>query len=173
MVEWVPIEGFPKYSLNRLGQVRHNRSDRTLQPQVNQVGVPFVMLMKENDKHYSRSLPLLILKTLDPNEGPDDPFDTPINLDGNRMNCELDNLMWRPRWFAIQYHQQFKDPFHTPINAPLRAIDEEEVHSCSLDVAKRYGLLERDVVLSVVNRTYVWPTYQVFEVLDGYLPELS
>lgn len=164
-MEWIPIEGFPKYSVNHLGQVRHNRTERFVKPQINQFGVPFVMLMGEG-KHFSRSLSLLVAKTFIPQSLP--LFDTPICLDGDRYNCAIDNLMWRPRWFAIQYHHQFKVPYHNPINRPLRPIDDEEVSESSLACAKRYGLLERDVVLSLLNRTYVWPTYQVFEVVGNF-----
>jgi hypothetical protein len=34
----------------------------------------------------------------------------------------------------------------------------------SLAAACRYGLLEREVVLSILNQTPAWPTYQTFEL---------
>jgi hypothetical protein len=41
-----------------------------------------------------------------------------------------------------------------------------EVSENSLQCAQRYGLLEQDLVLSILNRTYVWPTYQEFGILE-------
>lgn len=164
MVDWVPIQGFPGYSVNPLGQVRRDRSGRVLRPKVNQYGVPYIGLMRDWDQK-QRSLPLLVANTF-LERGPLDAFDTPINLDGNRLNCSVENLMWRPRWFAVLYNQQFRDRYHSPIEAPIRDETEEEVLQGSLAVSMRYGLLERDVVLSILNRTYAWPTYQVFVVVE-------
>ncbi len=74
--------------------------------------------------------------------------------------------MWRPRWYAVLYNNQFKeDRYDNPINAPVKALDEDEVFPDSLTAACRYGLLEREVVLSVLNKTYTWPTYQRFELV--------
>ena len=92
-------------------------------------------------------------------------FDTPINLNGDRWDCAADNLMWRPRWFAIQYHHQFKERYYNPIDRPVKARDEDEIFSDSFAAAIRYGLLERDVVLSVYNNTYAWPNYMIFEMI--------
>jgi hypothetical protein len=93
-------------------------------------------------------------------------FDTPINLDGDRFNCCLQNLMWRPRWFAVQYNRQFRERYDRPIEVPLKAADTKEVFPNSLAAAIRYGLLERDVVLSIEHNTLTWPTYQKFEVVE-------
>jgi hypothetical protein len=41
-----------------------------------------------------------------------------------------------------------------------------EISENSFDCAQRYGLLEQDLVLSILNRTYVWPTYQEFGIVE-------
>lgn len=161
-MNWHPIQGFPKYSVNTLGQVRHNRTERVISPQINQFGVPYVGLMRE-EGHFNRSLALLVARTFIP-QG-QEYFDTPINMDWDRFNCAVHNLMWRPRWFAIRYHQQAKVPYENPIMVPVRLIDDDEVYYNSVAASKRYGLLERDVVMSILNRTYAWPTYQQFEMV--------
>jgi hypothetical protein len=92
-------------------------------------------------------------------------FDTPIQLDGDRSNCRADNLMWRPRWYAVQYNRQFDDRYDHPINSPVRERHDRERFPNSLAAACRYGLLEREVVLSILNRTPTWPTYQYFELV--------
>lgn len=158
---WRSIDGFPKYSVNQDGHIQHNRSGRIIQPQMNQSGVPYVELMRD-DGRFSRGLARLVAKTFISRDL--EPFDTPINLDGDRWNCAVDNLMWRPRWFAIRYHQQFRDTPRNRINRPLRASDSSEVHLTSLDAAIRYGLLEFDIGRSVLFGHIVWPTYQTFEL---------
>jgi hypothetical protein len=163
MDDWVPVEDFPGYSVNPLGQVRKDSSGRLLHVRLNQYGVPYVGLMREW-RQCIRSLPRLVATAFLPM--PNAIFDTPINLDGDRTNCAVDNLMWRPRWYAIYYANQFKERYDHPIEVPVRAIETEEVFGNSLEAACRYGLLEREVVLSILNKTPTWPTYQMFELAD-------
>jgi|SRR4051794_19307020 hypothetical protein len=160
---WVPVQGFPGYSVNPLGQVQKDSTGRILHTRLNQYGVPYVGLMREW-RQCIRSLPRLVATAFLPS--PSEIFDTPINLDGNRMNCAVDNLMWRPRWYAIKYANQFEERYGNPIRAPVRAIESREVFNDSLEAACRYGLLEREVVMSVLNRTPAWPTYQTFELAN-------
>lgn len=161
--EWVAVEGFPGYSVNPLGEVRKDSTGRVLHTRLNQYGVPYVGLMRDWRQRI-RSLPRLVATAFVP--VPNEIFDTPINLDGNRTNCRVDNLMWRPRWYAIYYVNQFKDRYDNPINAPVRDVESGEEFPDSLSAACRFGLLEREVVLSILNNTLAWPTYQQFELLE-------
>ncbi len=163
MEEWKEIDLFPEYSISNYGRVRSNKTDRILALSRNQYGVVQVGLMR-NHKQYHRSVPLLVAKAFVPEPG--GAFDTPINLDGDRTNNHMDNLVWRPRWFAIRYNQQFRHPYENSIVSPIIDLKTQEVSENSLECAKRYGLLEKDLVLSIINRTYVWPTYQEFGVLE-------
>lgn len=161
--DWRPVDGFPGYSVNPLGQVRNDSSGRLLSPRFNQYGVPYVGLMREWDQ-CARSLPRIVAMAFLPISN--EIFDTPIQVDGDRSNCRVDNLMWRPRWYAVLYNRQFSDRYDHPINEPVRSVDEKETFPNSLEAACRYGLLEREVVLSVLNRTPAWPTYQYFELAE-------
>lgn len=161
MTDWTLVRGFPLYSVNTLGQVRRDDFDRLVTPQANQTNSVYVPLMRDHKLH-QRSLALIVARAFLPPPVP--PFNTPINLDGDRWNCHVDNLMWRPLWFARKYHRQFREPYESPINTPLKARDDKEVFGGSFEAACRYGLLERDVVLSVYHNTYAWPTYQIFEL---------
>jgi hypothetical protein len=162
MEDWEPIRGFPGYSVSTLGQVRRDVSGRILSIKVNQYGVPYVGLMRDWDQH-QRSLAKLVARAFIPNES--DIFDTPINLDGNRFDCGVDNLMWRPRWFAIKYNQQFTyNRYQEPIEAPVRAVETGEVFRDSFHASCRYGVLERDLVVSVRTGKLTWPNYMTFEL---------
>ena len=160
---WARIPNFPDYSVSSHGEVRNDEMLHLLKPSTNQYGVAFVGLVRDRIQ-YKRGLARLVANAFLP-QGPV-AFDTPINLDGDRLNCDVENLMWRPRWFAIQYHQQFRAPYRNHVNVPLRDIESGEVHPTSYDAAIRYGLLERDLVLSMLNSTWVWPTYQRFEIVE-------
>ena len=78
----------------------------------------------------------------------------------------LSDYMWRPRWYAVHYKNQFKERYDNPIDAPVKAANEQEKFPNSFVAACRYGLLEREVVLSIANRTPAWPTYQYFELVE-------
>lgn len=159
----MPIQGFSGYSVNRFGDVIHDAFGRLLTPHANQTESVYVSLMRDGKQH-QRALSRIVAKAFLESAVPI--FDTPINLDGDRWNCAADNLMWRPRWFAIQYHHQFKERYNNPIDTPVKARDENEVFSDSFAAAIRYGLLERDVVLSVFQNTYAWPNYMIFEMVE-------
>lgn len=160
---WVEIEGFPGYSVNPLGQVKKNSTGRVMSVRLNQYGVPYVGLMR-NWKQCIRSLPRLVATAFIPQ--PNDVFDTPINLNGDRTDCRVENLMWRPRWYAIYYNNQFEDRYDNSINTPIRDVETDEPYADSLAAACANGLLERDVVLSILNNTLTWPTYQQFVIDD-------
>lgn len=164
---WKPIELFPEYSVSNFGNVRSNKSSRILSISPNQYGVVQVGLMK-NGVQYHRSVPLLVAKAFLPIKA--GPFDTPINLDGDRLNNHVDNLVWRPRWFAVKYNRQFRFPSDMHISRPIVDLKTGEVSINSMECAKRYGLLEEEVVLAVMNKSYVWPTYQEFRIYEGSSP---
>jgi NUMOD4 motif len=161
--QWKTIDRFPRYSVSDLGRVRFDKSGRILRCNENQYGLLQVGLMDEGIQRH-RSVPLLVAKAFLP-ELPG-PFDTPINLDGDRHNNQVDNLVWRPRWFAIKYNQQFRYPYENPIEALIMDLKTHEISENSFECAKRYGLLEKDLVVSIMNRTYVWPTYQQFGIVE-------
>jgi hypothetical protein len=163
---WRPISHFPDYSVSDHGRIRADKSGRILSLNENQFGVLQVGLMKDGEQRH-RSVPLLVARTFI--ESPSSPFDTPINLDGDRHNNRVDNLVWRPRWFAIKYNQQFRYPFEHSIMEAIIDLKTGELSENSFECAKRYGLLEQDLVYSILNRTYVWPTYQEFGFFDAQM----
>lgn len=160
---WKEIDHFPGYQVSTFGRVRSDKTERILSLNLNQYGLLQVGLMR-NGIQFHRSVPLLVAKAFI--FQPSGPFDTPINLDGDRHNNHVDNLVWRPRWFAIKYNRQFRYPYENPILSPVVDLKTGKVSANSFKAAKTYGLLEQDLVLSILNRTYVWPTYQEFGIYE-------
>jgi hypothetical protein len=163
--EWRVIPAFPKYSISSLGTVCNNRAGKELKPTKNQQGHLKVNFVK-NGEHYTRSINQLVAKAYLPDPGRPD-FNSIIHLDGDKTNCRSDNLLWRPRYFAIRYHQQFDSPvFQTSLFPVVETKSGEEYETAQV-AAVRYGLIFSEIVVAVHNRTYVWPTFQEFRTLES------
>jgi hypothetical protein len=160
MERWVPLLDYPGYYISDEGRVR-NRKDRFMRIHLNNRGRPFIGLMV-NGEQVKRGLALLVAQTfiLPPRAD----FTTPIHLDGNPINCEAQNLQWRPRWFALEHSRQF----HLDLgnHGPVRHTKTGIVYHSIWEVVLKYGLLYNDVLLSIINKTYVFPWMGFFEWVD-------
>lgn len=168
--EWREIVGFDGYSVSNAGQVRNNDTDRIMRLSTNQRGFSYVGLMHRGVQ-YKKSVSVLVAnafvltaRSLE--------FNTPINLDGDKTNNQSSNLLWRPRYFAREFFRQFGMTTLWHIDRPLIDIKTEEVFKNSGEAVTNFGLLHKDIYLAIASRTYVWPTYQTFQVLDGDVDEL-
>ena len=162
--EWKYIDGFPNYQVSNYAEFVNIRTDRELKPSKNQLGHIKVTLI-QNRIPMTRSVAQIVAMAF---LGPPDPphFDTPIHLNGELDDCVADNLMWRPRWFAIKYHKQFRmDSFHT-YRVRLMDRDTQEVYESLKEVCVKNGLYHGDVIKSYVEETYVPLTLQEFRLVD-------
>lgn len=162
MEVWKEVRGFPEYSVSNYGNIRKDKTGRILIQSVNQYGVACIGLMKDGRQQH-RSVAKLVAEHFLPR--PFGAFDTPINLDGDRTNNHVDNLQFRPRWFAVDYNRQFREPYDNPITTGVLHVKSGTKYPNSFEAAKAHGLLEKDLVLSIYNNTVVWPTYEEFEQL--------
>lgn len=163
MDDWRYIEDFPGYSVSSTGRVRNDETGRLMALLQNQHGVVNVGLMRKGVQ-YKRSLALLVCLAYLP--APKLPnFDTPIHLDGDKSNNDVSNLMWRPRWFAIMYQQQFTNG-RRGFSSPVQELATGEIFQSSWEAAIKFGLLDREIMTATLNRTYVGPTFQRFRVID-------
>jgi hypothetical protein len=163
MEEWREIVGFSYYFVSDDGKVLNDRTGRIMATYMNTRGIEIVGLMQFGVQR-KRSVAVLVgdafIRTARSIQ-----FDTPINLDGDRTNNRVTNLAWRPLWFARKYHRQFlKGP--QGFARKVQNIQTEEVFANTWEAAIALGLLERELVMAILNRTYVFPLYQMFRVLD-------
>jgi len=166
MENWKPIPEFSRYDISDMGNVRNRRTGRILKTSRNQSGVVFVGMMKDGErKQHSRVVSHLVAQNFLP-PPPTDFFDSVINLNGMRADNRMENLAWRPLWFMVRYQHQFESRLHKQIDRPIMDRKSGEQWINSWECAKANGLLETDVVLAIMNHTYTWPTYQMFEVLE-------
>lgn len=162
---WHDIDMFPPYSISNYGEVRNDKTGRILSQSTNQYSKPKVGLtIPGNPRPVTVGVVRLVAEHfLDPPEH--EHFDTPIHLDGNPKNCRADNLMWRPRWYAIKYHQQFTSPNWFSHDVPCRNVDTGETFNHPSTAAQHYGVLSKDIFLSMFNGDPVPMLHQNFERL--------
>lgn len=162
---WVRIAEFPGYSVSDAGRVRSDKSGKILTPLTNQSGIVSVGLFRDSVQ-YKRSVSLLVGSAFIPKTAMQrETFHSLINLDGDKSNNNVPNLMWRPKWFAVKYFRQFHEP-PQGIDAPIMDTVSGEIFQTSWIAALTFGLLDKEILRSIAIRTYVWPTFQTFRTLD-------
>jgi hypothetical protein len=159
--EWIGISEFPGYSVSDLGHVRNDKYDRELSLYVNQRGIVYTGLYKGHEQ-YKRSVSVLVANAF-VTTARRLSFDTPINLDGDRENNRAENLLWRPRWYATEYFHQFQDR-GDGIDEEVQEVKTGEIFKSSWQAALSFGLLEREIVRSIMYLTYALPTFQRFQM---------
>lgn len=152
---WLPTQDFPGYSVSSLGRVRNDQTDHILAMRRNHQGVTMVGMMLDGRQH-TRSVAVLVATAFLDDPGTDI-FDTPIHLDGDRTNLEASNLAWRPRWFAVKFHRQFRVPAWYNFSVYIVNSETGEKFTSPREVAVKYGLLERDIVFDLDNQHGVYP----------------
>jgi hypothetical protein len=160
MERWVPLLGYPGYLISNLGDVKNAGTDRHIKTVRYGDGRTTVKLVKEGIA-VRRSLSKLVADSFLPIPK-NSSFTTAIHFDGNFANCRAINMDWRPRWFAIRHAMQFKRELEG-YGAPLREIKSDEVFDSAWAAVLKYGLLHLDLITSIENKTYVFPTMQTFE----------
>lgn len=160
MENWGTIEDFGGYSVSDLGRVRNDKTGRVLTILRNQHGTCYVGL-KRGPKQHRRSVPQLVGETHVPRLSGRDDFDKLIHRDNDQSNNRADNLMWRPHWFMVKYLMQAsRGPVGSEV--PVLAVREQEMYPTTWDAALAFGLIERDIIASILNRSFTWPTFQEF-----------
>lgn len=161
---WVEIDEFPGYAVSDLGRVINTQSEQLKTQSVNQQGHAHVILMKDGEQ-YRRGVAQLVARAFldDPPRTWSTP--TPIHLDLDKTNCRADNLMWRPRWFATDYHKMLSWPNQRAYRQPVTCITTEHTFDTVLECCQEYGLLPWHVMDAMVNRTYVWPGHLEFALI--------
>lgn len=158
--DWRVIPEFDHYSVNSLGYIRNDESDRIMAQYPNTRGTAMIGFFK-NGVQYKRAVaPIVAHAFLD---APPNDQATPINLDGDRFNNRATNLMWRPLWFARRYHRQFADPIC--VTRPIEDMDSGMQYATSRDAAVKHGLLDKEIRIGILNRIPVWPTFQFFRLM--------
>lgn len=156
-----PIPGFPEYVVDKDGSVYTVRSGLRRRPSITRHGAAKITLYK-NGVAYTRSLPRIVAEVWLYNNYDPDIFDTPIHLDNDLRNNHVDNLEWRPRWFAVKYQQQYWNEEYRTNRTVVEEVKTGEVYSSIIIPCQKHGLLFIDVLNSCIKGTEVFPTWKRF-----------
>lgn len=162
---WVPIPEFPDYEISNVGRIYSRRHDRMMSTSQNNHGhVKITLTSGLNDRH-TRSVALLVAEAFV--EAPDLLCDNVVVLDGDLSNVIAENLVWRPRGFAWKYTHQLKTDqprhFHS---LPVLSVEDGLEYDSIIDAGMKEGLLFDDIWRSTYSGSRVYPTKQIFEVIE-------
>ena len=164
-VQWHELEEFPDYAVSEQGDIANIKTGIPRKLSINGQGIVKITLYDTRKQLVTRSVARMVAEAFVPK--PDQGiFDTPIHMDGELTNCRADNLVWRPRWFAIKYHRQFRNPEFHIARGTFIDIDSEEVYDSIKDICVRNGVFWQDVIKCVTEETFVFPTYQKFRLFE-------
>jgi hypothetical protein len=102
--DFVSIDGFPKYGVNREGRVMNLKTGYILRPHESAGGNVYVSLYNENGTLCVRALGLLVARTFIPQ--PYEHFNAVMHIDGHNWNNSVDNLAWSPLWLVYQHAKE-------------------------------------------------------------------
>lgn len=149
---WKSLEdlGYPNYKINTQGTIVHSRTGRVKRPSQNQYGTLYVSLSNGDSPKKVYPVATLVAHSfigIDP-ERP--LFNTVIHRDGDRSNCNVKNLAYRTRSYAIRYHKRIAamSRFQTPYSYPVESEEADGTvkHFESLyDASIHYGLNPSDI----------------------------
>lgn len=148
--EWRPLAplGYPGYNVSDRGRISKvvdvSGGVRYVPISINQNGHRFVPLRMPNGKLKQRVVNKLVAEAFLPPE-PSHIMESVIHLDGNRAHLNVENLAWRPRWFATKFHSQFNKRMDFPEDGPIRDTTEGVVYKNVQHVAHTFGVLMTDV----------------------------
>ena len=146
---WLRLEDYPNYAVSDQGRVCNIKHDRILRTFQNQYGVLQVGVSPQQGRQTMKSVALLVASTFMPDHNPK--FNCPINLDGKRDNCSLDNLAWRPLWYARKYNNQFGIPFFHEREIDLEDLKTEQFYETIKDPSIKNGVVYTDIIVSYIQ----------------------
>lgn len=161
--KWMNIVGFPDYRISSVGRVYNLRTSAIMNTSKNNYGHHKITLCAPNGRRYTRSVVNLVAKAF---VEPSVPLgDKVVLLDGNLDNIVLDNIVWRPTWYAWKYCRQLKvdQPTHYQNLAVIDIMTLTE-YSNVIDAGMSIGLLFDDIWRSTYTGVKLFPTGSVFEI---------
>lgn len=155
------IEDFPSYLISPDGTIYNAENGLRRKPSRTRNGSVKITLHR-NGIPYTRSVALLVANAYLWNDFDPSLFDTPIHLDNDQKNNHVENLAWRPRWFAVRYQRQYWNPNYRHATTVVEDVNTEIVYSSLVEVCQTFGLLYVDVINSCTRHEHVFPTWQYF-----------
>lgn len=150
MEYFTELPEYPGYFVSTRGEVENDRGN-AMARSYNQQGIATVYLMVEG-KQVARSVAVLVASMfVQQTEDLSDRVPSVIHLDGDRRNCNADNLQWRSRAVAIAYHKDFQKNISGMWRDPILLVETEEIFATPLEAAMTYGIPQSEIRKSIMN----------------------
>lgn len=159
------LEDFPEYVIDESGTIVNINSGLIRKLSRTREGAIKVTLFRDG-RPYTKSVALLVAKTWLYNDYDPDIFNTPIHLDNDPTNNHVNNLAWRPRWFAVKYQRQYWNEEYRFSRTRVQDTQTGEIYESLIDVCQKYGYLYMDVIRSCTRHEVVFPTWREFCFVD-------
>ena len=159
-----PIVDFPQYVIDIDGHVYNIETGLCVRSSKTKTGAVKINLYL-NGFPSTRSIPRLVAEAYVVNDKNPNIFDTPIHLDNDLTNNHADNLLWRPRWFAIKYYQQHSFPNFNNATSNIQDLETGEKYIGFVELCHTFGILYFDVFNSCVRGDSVFPIGKKFVFL--------
>lgn len=160
---WVEMPEFSDNIISNYGEIANIKTGARRKNSITANGHCKISMYDSGNRLVTRSVAVLVADAFLPR--PEPRFNTVIHLDGDLLNCRADNLMWRPRWFALRYHRQFRNRMFHNDTMPRIEINSGETYATLKDVCTTNGIYFYDVIKSCVEETFVPITNQEFRNL--------
>lgn len=161
--KWYELDEFPDYAVSNFGEIHNIKTGMPRKTSINQQGIVKISLYQGREL-ITRSVAVLVAEAFC--DGQTSLFNTPIHLDGDRENCRADNLMWKPRWFAVQYHRQFHSADFHRMDIPIVELNSGKEYQSVKEACMDLGLYYNDVYRSYVHGRPIPMTRQEFRLLE-------
>lgn len=161
-IRWAELDDFPDYAVSELGEIANIKTGMPRRTSINQQGIVKISLYQGREL-ITRSVAVMVAEAFV--EGQSSFFNTPIHLDGDRLNCRAENLMWRPRWFAVQYHRQFNSEEFYRMDVHIVHLQTGKEYHSVKDACMDLGLYYNDVYRSYVHEQPIPLTRDEFRLV--------
>lgn len=157
---WQPVKDFPEYLVSPDGLIRNRDRPDPKGVRLNGQGDVIVDMSRDGRRH-TRKLSLLVAQAyLEP--PPNEAYNSVIQHDGDKTNCQAMNLSWRPRWFVVEYNRMFA---HPPINISVVHEPSGEVFGTLREACIKFGLVEETTYVNIRNNDSIFPLKGTLKML--------
>jgi hypothetical protein len=144
-----PVPDFPDFSVDENGMFFNEVTGHILKltkGQSENLKVNF----RIGTKIYNRSAARIVCRAF--HGEPEKSDYVPNYIDGNYQNIAASNLQWTSRWYSAEYRIQLRRNGIPWIDRPIIKLSTGEIYPNSLAAAQAHTIIERYVVLAVMNK---------------------
>lgn len=159
---WITLEEFPRYAVDKNGNILHIARDRIMKPSVNNHGHVKISLLNERGR-FDRSVARLVAENFC--TPPDSKSTAVVQLNGAKIDCRSINLVWRTPSIAWRYLAQLQStPPMYYLNLPIIDVSTGIAYTNVVSAGLTNGVLFDDIWRSTYTGDPVYPVGSTFVV---------